>query len=85
MCCVTTRFFCTLGGLDYEAISRTLTFTPDSRITLTQIILNNDELNEGLEDFTLQLVLTDENLGMPGVLRESIVRIFDDEGVCIWL
>lgn len=69
-----------LGGLDYEAFSEVLTFRPDSKIVTAQVDLINDELNEGLEDFTLQLVLTDEQLGTPDVLRESTVRIFDDEG-----
>ena len=69
-----------VGGSDYEAVSQVLTFRPDSRIISTAVSLIDDDLNEGLEEFTLQLVLTDEQLGMPDVLRESTVRIFDDEG-----
>ena len=72
-----------IGGVDYETISRVLNFRPDSRIVTTTIDVYDDDLNEGLEDFTLQLILTDERLGMPDVLRESVVRIFDDEGVCV--
>lgn len=72
-----------LGGSDYEAVSQTLTFRPDSRTVSTIVPLIDDDLNEGLEEFTLQLVLTDEQLGMPDVLRESTVRIFDDEGTYI--
>ena len=60
-----------------------MTFRPDLRIVSTLVRLIDDDLNEGLEEFTLQLVLTDEQLGMPDVLRESIVRIFDDEGESI--
>ena len=71
------------GGEDYEAVSRELTFRPDSRIVSVEVILNDDDLNEGLEYFSLQLVLTDERLGMPDILKESTVRIFDDEGVCV--
>ena len=57
-----------------------LTLRPDSRIARTTVSLLDDDLNEGLEEFILQLVLTDEQLGMPDILRESTVRIFDDEG-----
>ena len=60
-----------------------MTFRPDSRTDSVVITLLDDDLNEGLEEFTLQLVLTDEQLGMPDVLRESTVRIFDDEGVYV--
>lgn len=72
-----------LGGSDYEAVSRTLTFRPDSRTVSVTVPLIDDDLNEGQEEFTLQLVLTDERLGMPDVLRESTVRIFDDEGMSL--
>ncbi len=76
-----------LGGSDYEVVSQILTFRPDSRTVSTAVPLIDDDLNEGLEEFTLQLVLTDEQLGMPDVLRESTVRIFDDEGMtyCTWV
>ena len=72
-----------LGGSDYEAVSQILTFRPDSRTVSVTIPLIDDDLNEGLEEFTLQLVLTDEQLGMPDILRESTVRILDDEGTWV--
>lgn len=78
--CFIFLFFCHTGGQDYEAVSQRLTFKPDTKIVSTIIPLIDDDLNEGLEEFTLQLLLTDEQLGMPGVLRESTVRILDDEG-----
>ena len=47
------------------------------------VILLDDEISEGLEDFDLQIVLVDEALGDPGVLVEASVLIFDNEGVCV--
>ena len=84
MCPLLSFHACSLyiGGEDYEPVSQILTFRPNSRIVNSDVILYDDDINEGLEEFTLQLILTDQQLGRPGILRESTVRIIDNEGTC---
>ena len=68
-----------LAGADYEPVTRTLTFTPSSASELVRVTLFDDLSSEGLEEFSVELVLVDETLGEPGVVREAMVIIADNE------
>ncbi len=39
----------------------------------------DDGRSEGLEDFSVDMVLVDEKLGQPGVITQALVQILDDE------
>ncbi len=66
-------------GVDYEAVSQTLTFTPTSVTREVRVRILDDGRSEGLEDFSVDMVLVDEKLGQPGVITQALVQILDDE------
>ena len=68
-----------LSGADYEAISQTLTFTPTMATGEVRVNLLDDRRSEGLEDFLVDVVLVDENLGQPGIIAQAVVQILDNE------
>lgn len=67
------------SGSDYEQISEPLTFTSTAASNQIRINLFEDLASEGLEEFFLRVVLLDERLGLPGVVAEATVFIFDNE------
>lgn len=69
----------TFAGSDYESISQTLTFTPGSGVGEVRLSLLDDSENEGLEEFSVAIVLVDGMLGRPGIVGEALVQILDDE------
>ena len=60
-------------------MSLTLTFTPTLASNQIQVALSEDLDSEGIEEFFLQVVLVDEQLGLPGLVVEARVFIFDNE------
>ncbi len=66
-------------GADYTAVERVLTFTPSSSSAEVLVLLQDDRVSEGLEEFFLTLQLTNEMLGLPGEVTRATVFIFDDE------
>ena len=67
------------AGDDYIPISQTLTFSPSETIITVRVNLLDDDASEGSEDFLLQLVLVDEQLGRPGVVSQASVLLLDNE------
>ena len=71
-----------VGGLDFVPLNTTLTFGPGVTMATNTVFLMDDELSEGLERFTIDIVLVNEALGDPGVLQTATVLLFDNEGEC---
>ena len=68
------------GGMDYARLNQTLRFTPSVLQQRVQIDLIDDDLNDGVETFLLQLLPASDNLGSSGILAEATVEIDDNEG-----
>ncbi len=85
-----------LGGLDFQPVNTTLTFRPGVTTATRTVFLLDDQISEGLENFEVQVVLVDQELGDPGVVVSATVLVFDNEstlkgggmasvgGVCVW-
>ncbi len=61
-------------------MNTTLTFGPGVTTANRTIMLLDDEISEGLENFEVQVVLVNEELGDPGVIVSARVLVFDNEG-----
>ena len=72
-------YFTHAAGLDYVATDLALNFTNATRRHLVQIGLLDDGFSEGVEDFTLQLMLRSPGLGADGLLAEAVVLVDEDE------
>lgn len=72
-------YFLNIAGSDYESVSQTLTFTPNSTVSQVRVNLTDDSESEGLEEFSVDIILVDEMLGRPGIVNQSLVQILDNE------
>ena len=70
-----------IPGNDYVAVSQTITFTPTSSSNELTITLLDDSDSEGTEEFFVNIIVVDENLGRPGEIQRASVLIFDDESM----
>lgn len=66
--------------MDYVRLNQTLRFTPSVLQQRAQINLIDDDFNDGVETFLLQLLPASDNLGASGTLAEATVEIDDNEG-----
>lgn len=75
-----TKTFCT-GGSDYTAVLEVLSF--DGEITSHGVLINvvPDGLVERTEFFTLNIELINTNTNVQLLQNESIVTIFDQDGM----
>ncbi len=60
-------------------MNTTLTFGPGVTTATRTVFLLDDQISEGLEDFEVQVVLVDQELGDPGVVVSATVLVFDNE------
>ena len=69
-----------LDGSDYQRVNRTLTFQPNENQMCFEVPILNDELDEGTESFSVEIISVPSSgvvLGDPG---RSIISITDNDG-----
>ena len=59
--------------------SQAVTFAPGDTIKRVQVPINNDDVYEGLEEFTAQLTTTDSGVAI--FQPDATARIRDDDGI----
>ncbi len=64
-------------GSDYAYIESVLTFTSEATTRTLSVVINDDELLEGLEEFTVHLTTLREDVMIPA--STAVVTILDDD------
>ena len=84
-CCLSLSYMLSLGGADFEQISRTFSFPTGNDTACTTIAVVDDRVAlEGAEQFTVELTLP---LGQPGPQlgsnRRTTITIIDNDGTLL--
>ena len=70
----------TTGGSDYQAVTRTLTFQPNEDQMCFDVTILDDELDEGTESFSAEIISIPSSGVVIGDPESSIISITDDDG-----
>ena len=65
-------------GNDYTVTTQEVTFAPGETLQTVGVAINNDNVYEGLEEFTAELTTTDS--GVDIFQPDATARISDDDG-----
>ena len=70
----------TTGGSDYQAVTRTLTFQPNENQMCFDVAILDDDLDEGTESFSAEIISIPSSGVVRGDPESSIISITDDDG-----
>ena len=70
----------TTDGSDYQPVTRTLTFQPNQDQMCFNIPILNDQLDEGTESFSVEIISVPSSGVVLGDPERSIISIMDDDG-----
>ena len=70
---------CCAGGDDYGVTSRVLTFDQSTRQQTASVTIVDDEIGDGVKEFSLLVLPEDSEL--PSPLAEATVQIIDNESM----
>ena len=70
----------TTDGSDYQPVTRTLTFQPNQNRMCFNIPILNDQLDEGTESFSVEIISVPSSGVVLGDPERSTISIIDDDG-----